>query len=815
MKRLSFCRAIYRDYSAARGFAGMVGALLAAHAIPSAHGAPLNWDGAISGGPNGGNGTWDSNSTGNWWDGAADVVWPNAGTANDAVFGGTLGAVTVVAVTANGLTFTTSGYTLASGTLTLNGTTPTISAGTGIAATIGSDIAGSVGLTKADSGTLTINASSSYGGTTAVSGGTLILKKAADTDANLVNSTVVVIDNATLKPDATTRNLYVGTDAVAHSLTAQNAGQINNFTGLYLGTTATSNGNTVLFTGTGTVVSCVNNTGGNKNLRVGDAGVSNTLTVAAGASFSMPKGNGSNDHTIGNLATATLNSMTVTGTNSSYTSTAPMNVGALGNSNQMTVSAGGSANTQRLLIGTGASATGNSVTVTGTNSKYTVSSTTNAIFEIGSVAGANSNSMTLAAGGGFTFSGSGTSRNFSIGKAGNNNYFAVTGAGSALNVTYTLPIGVGGVATGATFTDGGSGNHLDLASGGAMVTNTSVYVGGTASDSAINLGDGSAISSATVGATAGFTAGVLLKNANGRLNFNSGRLIAGANGALVSGAGQIVLNGPAYFSTTQAASTIGSVISGSGSLSKEGTGTLTLASGTNTYSGDTNLVGGILVLSSANPNNDSAAVTIDTSVAMLNLNFVGDDVVGSLVINGVTMAAGTYGSTSSSAPPANQNDSAFAGTGTLTVSGASPVTYASWASSMGIPGALPSDDYDHDGVANAVEMVLGGDPKTVMDAGLLPQLALVTNPVGVPAGDYLEFTYRRTDLSVSAGVAAVCETATDLLGPWTTAADGVNGVVVLVDNDYAPFGAATARVRVYVPRGANVRLFGRLHVTVP
>jgi len=427
----------------------MVGVLLAAQAIPAARGAPLNWDGAISGGANGGNGTWDSNTTGNWWDGAADVVWPNSGTDNDAVFGGTLGAVTVVAVTANDITFSTGGYTLASGTLTLNGTTPTISAGTGIVATISSDIAGSAGLTKADSGTLTINASSSYGGPTSVSGGTLILKKAADTDANLVNSTVVVIDNATLKPDATTRNLYAGTDAVAHSLTAQNAGQINNFTGLYLGTTATSNSNTVLFTGTGTVVSCVNNTGGNKNLRVGDAGSSNTLTVAAGASLRMPKGNGSNDQTIGNLATATLNSMTVTGT--------------------------------------------------------------------------------------------------------------------------------------------------------------------------------------------------------------------------------------------------------------------------------------------------------------------------------------------------NQNDSAFAGTGTLTVSGAPPpVTYASWASTMGIPGALPNDDYDHDGVANAVEMVLGGDPKNVMDAGLMPQLALVTDPAGVPAGDYLEFTYRRTDLSVSAGVAAACETATDLLGPWTTAVDGVDGVVVLVDNDYAP-----------------------------
>jgi len=142
-------------------------------------------------------------------------------------------------------------------------------------------------------------------------------------------------------------------------------------------------------------------------------------------------------------------------------------------------------------------------------------------------------------------------------------------------------------------------------------------------------------------------------------------------------------------------------------------------------------------------------------------------------------------------------------------------SYASWASNMGIAGQPANGDADHDGVPNAVEMVLGGDPKNAMDAGLMPTLAAVTNPAGVPAGDYLEFTYRRTDLSVGAGVTAECQFNSDLGAAWTTAQDGVGGVKVLVTNNYAPYGAATARVQVYVPRAGHATLFARLHVAVP
>jgi len=96
----------------------------------------------------------------------------------------------------------------------------------------------------------------------------------------------------------------------------------------------------------------------------------------------------------------------------------------------------------------------------------------------------------------------------------------------------------------------------------------------------------------------------------------------------------------------------------------------------------------------------------------------------------------------------------------------------------------------------------------------------VTDPVGspaIPAGDYLLFTYRRSDISVTGGVTADCETDTDLAGTWT-AATGAPGVVIQVDENFSfspPAAADTDRVRVYVPRASNTKHFGRLKVVVP
>jgi autotransporter-associated beta strand protein len=324
----------------------------------------------------------------------------------------------------------------------------------------------------------------------------------------------------------------------------------------------------------------------------------------------------------------------------------------------------------------------------------------------------------------------------------------------------------------------------------------------------VNLTGGTLTSSASIVKGAG--------NVTSTINLSGGTLDLSGN-AIGSGNAAITLNARSGVLSNVAS------INGGGGLTKTTAGTLLLA-GTIGYTGDTTVSEGTLTLSSAaspanaNANNDASTVTIAATGATLDLAYTGTDLVDKLFIGAGQLAAGTYGKVGSISPVIGIPQ--ITGDGTLTV--ASGTNYASWIAGFGLTGddALGGSDPDFDGIDNAVEMVLGGNPATGMDTALLPTLELVTNPTGtgpIPAGDYLLFTYRRSDLSVAAGVMSDCETDTDLVAPWT-AATGAPGVVIEVDNNFTfspPAAADTDRVRVYVPRGLNTRLFGRLKVTVP
>jgi hypothetical protein len=118
--------------------------------------AILTW--GVTGG--GGTGTWDT-SAANWFNGSATVPWTQG---SSAIFGGTAGAVTVGApITVQNMTFSTNGYTITGNTLnplTLSGSTPTVTLGAGISATVSSIVAGSNGLVVTGAGTLTLSGDS-------------------------------------------------------------------------------------------------------------------------------------------------------------------------------------------------------------------------------------------------------------------------------------------------------------------------------------------------------------------------------------------------------------------------------------------------------------------------------------------------------------------------------------------------------------------------------------------------------------------------------------------------------------------------------
>ena len=102
------------------------------------------------------------------------------------------------------------------------------------------------------------------------------------------------------------------------------------------------------------------------------------------------------------------------------------------------------------------------------------------------------------------------------------------------------------------------------------------------------------------------------------------------------------------------------IISGAGALIKDGTGTLTL-SGRNTYSGTTAVQGGVLDL--ANQAALGEGPLNLSSGAKVALNFTGQSYVTQLTLGGAVQAAGTYGSSGSSAT--NKNDTWFSGTGVI------------------------------------------------------------------------------------------------------------------------------------------------------
>jgi len=88
-------------------------------------------------------------------------------------------------------------------------------------------------------------------------------------------------------------------------------------------------------------------------------------------------------------------------------------------------------------------------------------------------------------------------------------------------------------------------------------------------------------------------------------------------------------------------------------------------SGTNTYTGPTTVTGGTLQCDNVDALG-SGALSISTGGAKVNLNYVGTKIVASLSLGGVAQTIpGTYGSVASGA--AVQNDTYFAGTGTVTI----------------------------------------------------------------------------------------------------------------------------------------------------
>ena len=430
-------------------------------------------------------------------------------------------------------------------------------------------------------------------------------------------------------------------------------------------------------------------------------------------------------------------------------------------------------------------------------------------------------------------------------------------AGSVLSGT------AAGNATGNLNLSGGTANfnsstnplRLGVNADDARTARGNLNISGTANVTvsanggvSILLGDASVVGGNAIGALS-LTGGTLtvagdIVRGSATGTVSSTVLVAG--GILDMGGNDIGATG-AVVSLTAESGTLKNIASlnNNGDLTKTTAGTLTL-DGTNTYTGNTVVSDGTLVLadnarlkfvlgnSSGSNNSINGAGTltlegdfeIDTTAAdalssgswtLVDNATLTETYTANFTVVGFSDVGGNKWEKTVGSKKYTFDEA----TGILSLGSAA--SYATW-----IDGFFPGEtnvaiiggtaDPDQDGIANAVEMVLGGNPATGMDSALLPTIELVTDPVSspaIPAGNYMLFTFRRSDLSEAAGVTSGCEVDGDLVGPWTPATS-VSGAVIQVDDNFTftPAAPNTDRVRVYVPRGSNSN-FGRLNVQTP
>jgi autotransporter-associated beta strand protein len=139
--------------------------------------------------------------------------------------------------------------------------------------------------------------------------------------------------------------------------------------------------------------------------------------------------------------------------------------------------------------------------------------------------------------------------------------------------------------------------------------------------------------------------------------------------------------------------------------------------------------------------------------------------------------------------------------------------FESWTAGSGLAGAdaAANADPDRDGLDNAVEFVIGGQPNPANPDASSSVLA----PRVSGDDNHLIFTYRRTDLAMSQpGIAIGVEYGSDLSG-WTAAVAGSGGILINVTDE--GYGPGIDKVEVSIPRSLAVgsKLFARLKVTIP
>jgi fibronectin-binding autotransporter adhesin len=641
-----------------------------------AHAVDRYWD--VNGGAvgSGGTGTWNTSSA--YWNDSSDGVagpfhaWNNAALDN-AIFAGSAGTVTLGGpVTANAMTFGTTGYTLTGGTLTLAGAAPGILVtNTSDTATIDSAIAGSAGLTKAGGGTLVLGGANTFSGGINVGAGTLTLNGTSSFtgDVNVANGATLAVGNDAALGVAGNR---IVTSAGAN-LTATGALAASRTVSLGGGGLTTITGSGVAsarYTGTGDLLayrtSLLNNANdytGKTTVQlsaetvnfssVGDLGVASALGAAS-------------DPTLGTIAVQRVFGATgyftyigtgndsnrkwelsagghlVFSNSGSGKLTLRGDIGLTGTSGTAVVFSADTADLavlgqigltgplQRVSFSGGA---GRTITLGDSNSFSAPATITTVKVQAGTLAdGGVSSSLgagtdvSINGGGVLSYTGSGASSNrtWSVGDSNiSNDGTGALNLSGAASFNANARLTFGGAYTGVNTFSGAISGAGALASSG---NGTWVLSGANTRSGALRVDSGTLRAGS---ATAFGTTSTVTVN-GGTLDLNGFNLAAGSlagTGGTVALGGATLTASPSSGTTTYAGS-----IMGSGGYTKLGAGTQQLT-GQNTYTGATTVGGGTLALDFTAAN--APASNIISSASTLNMG------------GGTLMAIGSSGQTQS------------------------------------------------------------------------------------------------------------------------------------------------------------------------